>query len=226
MKKKKSARKKKTNPGELVVLGLSGNPRRGRASKKKAGKRPRASKGKGKKNSTALEHAKDLFKKFHGKSPKKVLELHRETETRQDYTALGDLVAIGIDADSFDKAKMSPDDVVTNWDKLPHLKFPKGEGILASSPDGRQLYVLGESQDLDLEAIDIDTDTSKDLVELGPATYIVYSARKAPSFQDVDWVHTFGEEGGDRPLLVYDKLSKILLFVGGSYRVEQPGIID
>jgi hypothetical protein len=219
MKKAKKTRRKKSkgkNPGELVVLGL-GNPKRRARSKKTVGKRRRNA------GRNSLSEGKSLYERFHGKSPDEIREMHRETEARKDYVALGKLVAIGIDAQTFDSLGELKD--ITRWDSRPHLKFDSAKVLLASSPDGHQLYILGkEEQEIDLTQFE--TDTHKDFVDLGEATFVVYSANKAPDFQPTEWVHTFGEEGGERPRLAYDQFNRQLMLIGGSYHVDSPGIID
>lgn len=171
-----------------------------------------------------LDKARELFRKFHGREAGGHFEMQRQAKVRKDYAALGPVVAVGIDAARFDECGLSPDEVVGKWDKLPHLKFGGDKVMLASSPDGRQVYLLGDTNmNGCLERFE--TDTGKDYVDLGEVPFVVYLARKAPSFEPTDWVHTFGEEGGARPRLAYDKLNKELLFVGGDYTVQAPGIV-
>ena len=38
--------------------------------------------------------------------------------------------------------------------------------------------------------------------------------------------HVFGEEGGEKPILVYAKLNERMQLVGGSYKVEDRGIVN
>lgn len=210
------------NPGhELVLLGL-GNPKR-KAAKKSIHRRAKKSLHRHRRNSE-LSQARQLFRRFHGKDFSGVVSMQRSAKARSEYTALGPLVAIGIDAPTFDEAgPPTPDEVVDRWERLPHLRFPKG-ALLGSSPDGKQIYVLGGDQEVDLSRFD--TDSGKDYVDLGDATFIVYDARKAPSFEVTSWVHTFGEEGGERPRLIYDKLNREIHFAGGSYKVKAPGIVN
>ena len=40
------------------------------------------------------------------------------------------------------------------------------------------------------------------------------------------WKHDFGEETGRRPQVTYDKHAKRILFSGGEYTIEAPGIIN
>lgn len=193
-------------------------------------------------NPDDIGQAKDLFEQFHKRGPAGVFELQKHAKHRQDYTILGPLVALGINAEKFDKINPREDDVVQNWDKLPHLGFLTGPQVeqtkkilddplqylkkiamLASSPNGKQLYVIS-TEPIDVDVTKFETDREKDFIDLGEATFVVYIAKKP--HEVLEWVHTFAEEGGERPRLVYDKLTQQILFAGGSYRVEAPGIID
>lgn len=226
---RKRRKKPKPNPSELVIFG---NPKR------KPARKPRRRRA----NVSPLAKAKALFQKFHGRGASGVYGLDRAVKARKDYSILGPLVAIGTNAEKFDQIRPAEDQVVEHWDKLPHMAFLnqaevnqvmriieeperylKNVTLLAASPNGKQLYVISNGPlELDLSAYD--TDASKDLVDLGDATFVVYVAKK-PS-DPKEWVHTFGEEGGSRPRVYYDRLNKGLLFGGGSYHVDAPGIVN
>lgn len=242
------------NPNELVILGAAANPshshrlskkrkrraqsgsahavaeKHGRRVRKMVARMPKPvrdvfdrnprRKKRARKNQDETDKAVRLFERFHGKSAKSIIELQDKVERRKDYTALGDLVALGLDAQG-----LSPDELVTKWDRVPHFRMDE-KTKLASSPDGTQLYLIGGNQDLSHCLSKFDVDTSKDFIDLGEIPFVVYSARKGPSFADAEWVHSFGEEGGESPSAMYDKLSKKLYFIGGTYRVEQPGIVN
>lgn len=194
----------------------------------------------------ATDRATQLFEKFHHRPATDVFERQRSARVRKDYTILGVLVAIGINAEHFDKLqqragkKQFSDYVVEHYDKLPRLdfltpgqvgqvknmlgdpgKYVKDAPMLASSPSGRQLYALAEDVQLDLSQFD--TDTQKDYVDLGEATFVVYIAKKPDEVRE--WVHIMGEDGGTRPQLMYDRLRKEVCFIGGSYVVKAPGIM-
>jgi len=100
-------------------------------------------------------------------------------------------------------------------------KYVKDCPLLASSPNGRQLYALAEDVQLDLGKFD--TDAQKDYVDLGDATFVVYMAKKPHEVRE--FVHMLGEHGGTRPRLMYDRLRKEVCFIGGSYVVKAPGIM-
>jgi hypothetical protein len=193
-------------------------------------------------NPDQLLQAKELFEKFHHRDATDVFQLHKSTKARKDFASLGPLVALGIDSVKFDKINPRPDDVVEQWDKLPHLVFLNSQGVekvkqilsdpgqyvdqvalLASSPNGKQLYVI-QPEPLEIDIRRFDSDSSKDFVDLGECTFVVYIAKKP--HQAVEWVHTFAEEGGERPRLAFDRLTRQILFIGGSYRVEPAGIVN
>ncbi|MBZ5532610.1 MAG: hypothetical protein LAO20_14350 [Acidobacteriia bacterium] len=193
-------------------------------------------------NPNATDQAKDLYEQFHKRAPEGEFDLQVSAKRRKDYTILGPLVALGVNGEKFDKINPRPDAVVQHWEKLPHMAFLTGPqvdqvkrvlddphqylkeiALLASSPNGKQLYVIC-TEPLEIDVSQFETDTQKDFVDLGEATFVVYVAKKP--HEVLEWVHVFGEEGGERPRLVFDKLTKQVLFVGGSYRVEAPGIIN
>ncbi|HLW53235.1 MAG TPA: RuvA C-terminal domain-containing protein [Candidatus Angelobacter sp.] len=192
-------------------------------------------------NPGVMDQAKDLYQQFHRRAPGGVYELQVSAKKRKDYTILGPLVAIGINAEKYDRIRPTENQVVQSWDKLPRIDFLSAgqvEGVkrildqpdqylqdcplLASSPNGRQLYVIA-SVDPGFETR-FDSDPKKDFVDLGEATFIVYVAKKP--HDPVEWVHVFGEDGGARPRLGYARLAREIFFIGGSYHVEAPGIIN
>lgn len=158
------------------------------------------------------DQAVRLFKTFQGKDPKGIVEEQRSAAMRLDYTALGDLMHLKIRFDDGEK------DVITF----------EGDGVrLASSANGKQLYLIGGNQNLNGVLTKLADDASKDLFDLGEVTEVQYLARKAQgNYEPVEYYHKFGEEDGTRPRLAYDKLKKEIYFIGGAYRVEAPGIIN
>jgi hypothetical protein len=192
------------------------------------------------------ERAEQLFETFHHRGAGGVFERQRSARVRKDYTILGPLVAIGINPEYFDKMaaragkKQWADWMVEHYDQLPRLdfmspgqvadvkrilgdpdKYVQDAPLLASSPNGRQLYALAEDVQLDLSKFE--TDAAKDYVDLGDATFVVYIAKKPRDVRE--WVHMMGEDGGTRPRLMYDRLRKEVCFIGGSYVVKAPGIM-
>lgn len=194
--------------------------------------------------------ATELFEKFHHRGAAGVFERQRSAKVRHDYTILGPLVAIGINPEKFDAIEAKAvrnigrkgwdDWAVEHYDQLPRLdfmtpgqvnqvkeilgapdKYVQDAPLLASSPNGRQLYALAHDVQLDLSKFE--TDTQKDYVDLGDATFVVYLAKKPDEVRE--WVHMMGEDGGTRPRLMYDRIRREVCFIGGSYVVKAPGIM-
>lgn len=206
-----------------------------------------------KQNPDTLDRAADLFRTFHHRDESGVYEMQRSAKQRKDFTILGPLVAIGVNREKYLEmqrgitaraGKKSWDDYrVEQWDKLPHLALMTGPQVafvkrvledpkqylakcpqLASSPNGRQLYAITPDPP-DLSFLrDFDTDASKDFIDLGDATFVVYVAKKPDTANE--WVHELGEDGGYPPRLNYNRLARELFFTGGTYTVEGPGILN
>ena len=114
---------------------------------------------------------------------------------------------------------------------------------LGSNEDGTQLFLVGGDQAVDLAAIpwlrrdgaggNGGNGAGKEKVLIGPVASITYYADKAHLDSGPgSYQHTFGEDGGEPPVLVYDTRNEELELVGGSYRVAvdaaglSPGIVD
>jgi len=112
------------------------------------------------------------------------------------------------------------DDANTDF---PFTRFK--ECIVACTPDGRNIYFIDGDQEIDLSALGIASD--KDMVELGPCTYIEYQTVKGfHNFEPTRYWHRFGEEDGIHPVLCYDRLNKTLFLVSGNYTVKYEGITN
>jgi len=205
-------RAKKLQAGTIKPPKL--NPRRKKTTHRTAKAAPRRSAlRRTRRNPDDLQASVKLFQKFHGKDPKEVLEQHVSAAVRENYAALGDL----------DYLK-----VVTPAGKEATFSF-EGDGVkLASSPDGKTLYCIGGNQNIAplLEA----KSAEKDFIDLGDLIEVQYFARKAHSnFQPVSYYHEFGEQTGEVPRLMFDKLRKQLFIIGGAYTIDtsqklSPGI--
>ncbi len=64
----------------------------------------------------------------------------------------------------------------------------------------------------------------RSLATLGKLVAVTYATKKGD--ETAHWEHTFGEEGGRRPVLAVDPDTNRLHIVGGDYRVEDRGIVD
>jgi hypothetical protein len=165
------------------------------------------------KNPGDMQEAVKLFQSFHGRNPKEIVDRHVSAAVRLEYTTLGDLEYLRC---------------ITPLGKTVEFNF-EGDGVkLASSPDGKQLYCIGGNQDL-RSCLD-DASLEKDFIDLGECTEVQYLARKIHGkFQPVSYYHEFGEDTGERPQLMWDKLKKQVFFIGGNYFIDtsqgvSPGI--
>jgi hypothetical protein len=99
--------------------------------------------------------------------------------------------------------------------------------VLVASRD-KHLYLAGGNQDYSpmLAHLKVNPD-GDDCWELGEARTIVYRERKHfDDFALVNYEHKFGEENGERPVIVYDRRNNRLLLKGGDYDIRPEGIVD
>jgi hypothetical protein len=154
--------------------------------------------------------AAEMYEKFHQKPPGRTIEVDQTYHYPAEFAELGKLIELRFDLDNHNK-------------DFPLTQF-RGTRVVCT-PDGANIYFIEGDQSIDFEAMDIATD--KDMVELGPCTYICYHTRKGfHDFEPVDYFHFFGEEDGIYPVLNYDRLNKALFLVSGNYRVRPEGIVN
>lgn len=195
-KKKRSTAKKNAGPRSV------------RKSKKAMKKFLPGLQRKKRRNQEDMGGAAAMFESFHQRPPRRTVEYDLRIEYPDTFAELGKLKELRFDLDSANR-------------DFPLVGF--GACQVVSTPDGENIYFIGGDQKVDLEALDIASD--KDLVELGPCTYIMYHAEKGfHDFEPIDYFHRFGEEDGIVPNLVYDRLNKTLMLVSGNYRVRAAGI--
>lgn len=154
--------------------------------------------------------AEEMYEKFHQKPPGRIIQVDQVYNYPAEFAELGKLKELRFDLDNH------------------NLNFPltqfRGTRVVCT-PDGANIYFLEGDQSIDFEAMDIATD--KDMVELGPCTYICYHTQKGfHDFEPIDYFHHFGEEDGIYPVLNYDRLNKALFLVSGNYRVRPEGIVN
>jgi hypothetical protein len=160
--------------------------------------------------------AADLPHDFHGRPAETITTVRDEVRTHEWLTGLGTLteiefrsesgrnVTLGFDAESADPT------------------------LLSSSEDGKQLYLVGGDQSIDLRSFGMDgRKWVRDSMVLGTLSKITYRTQKGfDNFETIDYYHLLGEETKVRPKLIYDTLNRELSIAGGQYSVERPGIIN
>jgi hypothetical protein len=166
------------------------------------------------------EEAEELYRKFHGAEPEEVREYQKEIVRRKNYAALGTLAELTIRTPAGDL-------IPVEW---PETQSQDTQVMVASNAlrsrggRGNQLYLIGGDQNLD-ELLDQVPGGDKDFVKLGKLVSIAYITRKDfDAFEEIMYTHRLGEEGGQRPDLMYDRLDQQLYIVGGEYDVDRPGI--
>lgn len=157
--------------------------------------------------------AEGLFEEFHGAAPTGVTT-YQEPHVDGTLTELGDLLELKV---------LRPRGY--KWGSIDFT----GSGVkLASNAKGTQIYLIGGDQSIPQGTLTyLGADNSKDLVDLGEALYIAYRTKKAIAGHiSSGYEHDFGEDTGRRPQVSYDRLAKRILFSGGEYTIEAPGIIN
>jgi len=192
----------------LAGLRKNGKKKNTRAKAKRRTKRKRN-----------YQDAGELYEKFHGRKAGRVSDTGlpiADYGSHAELGQLGKLVSLTIG----DKDAEKP------WCKKITWGGPEAPD-LAAEPGGRQLYLVGGNQSLNgsLESLPISTD--KDMIDLGFAYQIEYFTRKAfDNHQPVTYYHDLGEESGESPRAVYDRVKKRIHLVGGAYVVKPEGIVN
>jgi hypothetical protein len=156
-----------------------------------------------------------LSESFHGRDPETITTFEEEEHEHEWYAGLGDLVELK---------------VRTVTDLEATIEFPEGKGrpVLAASEDGRQLYIVGGDQTLDLDSLKMSGEKwERDLMTIGEITEFTYRTEKGfDKFTPTDYYHKAGEETGVRPSLLYDPRSGALKVAGGQYQVKPEGVVN
>jgi hypothetical protein len=157
--------------------------------------------------------AAQLYEDFHGKPPSETLEIVTDKQEHEWLTQLGLLVELKVAT-------------LTNLDAT--LSFEKDAPNLCSSENGRQLYIEGGDQALDLKALKMDGDKwLKDSMMIGVAYELTYQTEKGfQNFKLTDYYHKLGEETGVQPFLLYDPRNQLLSISGGQYQTKPEGIVN
>jgi hypothetical protein len=160
--------------------------------------------------------ATDLYTEFHGRTPHRVTDTGLATadyDGHPELAQLGKLVSLTIGGSGWRKK--------IQWES-------REAPDLAATPNGKQLYIIGGSQNLDSAVDKLPTkQLSNHRVLIGSAYQIEYFTQKHfDNFQPVTYYHSFGEDSGERPHVVYDRRKKRIHLVGGAYVVKPEGIVN
>jgi hypothetical protein len=163
--------------------------------------------------SNPADGAAEMYETFHGVPSESETVITEEIQYHGNLAELGTLVEIKVETLSGYRA-------VLNFDSDPPL--------LCSSEDGKQLYIRGGDQSLDLSALHMDGDEwVRDSMVIGPITEFTYRTKKEfDGLKKLEYFHKAGEESGVRPDLIYDVLNKQVSVSGGQYEVRDIGVVN
>lgn len=167
-----------------------------------------------KRNPDDLEGSEQLYEEFHGRAATTVKTFVDREIVRSEFAGLGRLVSLVI---------------VTLTGYKATIEFDKPDApLLSSSPDGRQLYIIGGDQSVNLAAFQMDSEEwIRDRMVLGVIKKLTYHTRKGfHNFEPINYWHPLGEETGVEPFLNYDTLNRSLEVAGGQYRIKPEGIVN
>jgi hypothetical protein len=171
------------------------------------------------KNPSQTDQAADLYSEFHGREATGIDTYNLPDAPPATLAKLGALVEL--------QTKR-----LNGW-KWGELNLSGRDINLAASATGRQLYFIGGDQKLcrgDLTRLG--ADNSRELCDLGDCMYIAYRAKKEQvDGIESDYEHSFGEESGRQPRLIYDQRNRKmprLYLVGGEYHLDEAsrGIVN
>jgi hypothetical protein len=175
--------------------------------------------------SEEYEQARKIAELFHGRPVKEEITVTESIREHDWLWRIGPLVKLKIRTLTKRNAT------------LPFHQTEEGMVHLFCSPDGRQFYLRGGDQELDLKALGMGESTEwyRDHMLIGEAKEITYRDKKRfHSFKIVDYFHRLGEVTKKKPMLAYDALAGKMSIIGGQYKVEtdeltegmSPGIVN
>lgn len=169
--------------------------------------------------------AADMYEKFHGKPSERVDVVEESVHYHEHLAGLGQLISLKIKTPTKIRAELT----FAGADRRKGEPVGADAPLLCCSEDGKQLYIVGGNQEVDMDQIDMGgKEWLKDSMNLGEILVITYRTQKGfHNFEEIDYFHSFSEESGNpRPVLLYDTRNKSLSVSGGSYTVKDVGIVD
>jgi len=163
------------------------------------------------------EQARKIAELFHGRPVKEEITVTEQIREHDWLWRIGPLIALKIQT------------LTKRSATLPFAREGEGMVHLFCSPDGRQFYMRGGDQELDLKPLGMGpgTDWYRDHMLIGEAKEITYADKKKfHKFKLIDYFHKLGEMTKKKPMLAYDAFAKKLSIVGGQYKVETTDLVD
>lgn len=198
---------------EMGIVPLTDEASRSQGGPVTSSENPRRSRGAGMARNPQ-ESSAALYETFHQKAPERIDEYEEHVHYHGWLAELGEMREIKVDLVYMDPPKQAT------------IEFEPGTK-LGCSEDGRQLYLVGGDQSLDLKALGFNRDWVRDYMLIGVLSELTYRTKKGfDKFEVIDYYHEVGEDTGDLPIVAYDNMNQQLMIVGGKYRVEHDGIIN
>jgi hypothetical protein len=163
------------------------------------------------------EQSKRIAELFHGRPVKEEITVTENIREHDWLWRIGPLVKLKIRTLTKRNAA------------LPFHQTEEGMVHLFCSPDGRQFYLRGGDQELDLKALGMGEGTEwyRDHMLIGEAKEITYrDKKKFHKFKLTDYFHKLGEVTKKKPMLGYNALAHKMEIVGGQYKVETEDLVD
>jgi hypothetical protein len=178
--------------------------------------------------SNPMDSAVRLYEEFHGLPSEEVLEYVQKEHYHSVLTGLGPLISIKV-LNVFGDAEqlfMFPDPLDADFTNVVQC---------CSSEDGRQLYLVGGDQELNLKkmkgAFGMTNEDIRDKMLIGTITQLTYRTKKSfelggkeeiDFFHDLDDDDAFKQNDGVLPVLEYRPLNPSIEIVGGRYKIAKP----
>lgn len=162
------------------------------------------------------EQARELRESFSGQASEHYTVRNEPHVPAGDYTDCGEFIAVAVKPTGTGETNA-----------VQEISFPARDLELICDAEGRQLYIVGVGQNLSESDLRMFTSSKADRVELGECRVISYGMAKYGSEvpvhargEDARWDHEFGEEGGTRPKIFYDRKLRRLILDRATYRIE------
>jgi hypothetical protein len=199
------------SPGAVSPRGVCAAAGRKKYGKAKFEKMAAASRAKHRKN--PVEAAADKYREFHGKDPDKILEFETVVHEHANLSGIGKL----------EKLVILP---IDGGGEVDIFGF-KG-AVLAQDEKGKQLFIVGGNQGVNLEDFGINPDRAHEHETLGAVKSVSYDTEKLHldprDGGKAIYTHQFGGKRTRLPLMIYDVRNKLLEFSGGEYDIPEAGI--
>lgn len=152
-----------------------------------------------------MTDAERFSQEFHGREPLQEFVAEAVTD-KKELTVLGQLLELLVATGEGDDGLL--------------LEFRDSFVLLAAEPDTKRLVIAGDTHEAATLADELGV-----IGELVSVTYYTDKHHLGDQGGIAEYVHEFGEKGGELPILMFDYDSQQLIIVGGSYTITEAGIV-